>query len=189
MGIKLGWMPRTSDKHEVKDKTVWDTYFEEAIHKRLKGELKAIMRRSETLLALAGVQELFDQQEQLNAPVRYLGSDYVAYTVDTGDEASELLKWWSKQGWLIRSYTDNEALGTRDYRMYNRDNEDVEFRIYMYFGDNEGACRFEDEIDPTTGEKVVDYIQQAIPAQAARPVYKRKLMCGGSAMPTGGDEG
>ena len=175
--LKLAWVPRTTPAQDINN----------AVHQRIDWRINNLIRESERLLALQEVHTYFDEQERdKDTPTKYAGEDYVSYSVETGDRASELLKWWSKRGYDIRRFSDDASSSSRDYVMYKRQDESVTFNLYMYFKGDEDACRFEDAVDAVTGEKIIDYMTQAVPAKEAvppAPVYKRELICGGSAVP------
>ena len=178
--LKLAWIPRTTPAQDTNH----------AVHERIDYRINALIRESEKLLALVEVHTYFDSHERdEGVTTKYAGADYISYEVETGDRAAELLKWWSKRGYDIRSFRDDTNTSSRDYVMYKRDADEatpVQFSIYMYFAGGEDACRFEDATDAVTGEKIVDYMSAGVAAKEAQPpapVYKRKLVCGGSEIP------
>jgi hypothetical protein len=171
--LKLAWIPRTTPAQDN------NPY----VHKRLDYTVNRAIGDVERALKLNDVNTLFDtdeRDEELN--VKYTGYNYISYQVETGDAATEILKTWSKRGYKVDRFKDDTYIGSRDYVMVKRDDQDVRFSIYMYFAGGEDACRFEDELD-ANGQKIVDHVIDSVPAREAEIVYKRVLVCGDSQMP------
>ena len=167
--LKLAWSPRSQPGRTT------NPYVSE----RIKYEIDRLTERAEEMLAMAPVHVLFDEAERDSENTRfYYGfATYCSYKVTSGDQAVEILNWWRERGYRAKSFRDDEVSGSRDYRMENRDNPDIQFSMFVYFTGDECTFVIEHGED---GEPIVDHVEQAIDA---RVVYKRKLVCGGSAMP------
>jgi hypothetical protein len=171
--LKLAWIPRSTPAADN------NPY----VHKRLTYTVNAHIGDVERVLKLSDVNALFDEHERdEELHVKYTGYNYISYQVETGDAATEILKWWSKRGYKVDRFKDDTFSGSRDYYMRKRDDDDVRFSIYMYFAGGEDACRFEDELDDS-GQKIVDHVIDSVPAREAEVVYKRVLVCGDSQIP------
>ena len=104
--LKLAWVPRTTPAQDINN----------AVHQRIDWRINNLIRESERLLALQEVHTYFDEQERdKDTPTKYAGEDYVSYSVETGDRASELLKWWSKRGYDIRRFSDDASSSSGGY--------------------------------------------------------------------------
>lgn len=173
--LKLAWVPRTTPG-ETKN---------HAVNHRIAWELNQMVGRAEELLAREPLYTLMDDAvRDEKIPTKYSGSSYISYNVDNGDEAVTILDWWRVRGYKSKSFRDDAASGSRDYRMVEREPaEDVDpitFMLYVYFSGDE--CKFEDVLD-VNGQKVVERIEDSVPAKPTEVVYKRKLVCGDSPLP------
>jgi hypothetical protein len=171
--LKLAWIPRTTPAQDTNH----------AVNPRMDYAINNLVTQAEKMLALGEVNEFFDEAERdEHIPTKYSGYNYISYQVPSGDDAVEILTWWSKRGYKVSSFRDDQQVGSRDYAMYKRgENEHTgtRFSIYMYFNGDDDECRFEDVVDES-GVKVVNYTVDAVEEHV---VYKRKLVCGGSDIP------
>ena len=169
--LKLAWIPRTQPG---------ETY-NHGVSEQAKWEINSLIDRAEKLLNLAPVHALFDEAERdRDMPTQYSGTNYISYSVNTGDEAKEILAWWRERGYRATGFTDDQFVGSRDYKMESREDTSLRFEMTVSFGD--GTCKFEDKTDET-GAKIVSHVIDSVPAQDAVIVYERELMCGDSPMP------
>ena len=167
--LKLAWVPRTQP---ALDRNPY-------VHEDLKWELDRLTKKAEELLARGPVMELFDKaKRESKYTVKYTGESYIAYSVDTGEEATEILKWWREHGYRSIKFSDESFFNSRNYTMVSRvDKNAPSWTIYMYF--DEGTCTYEDVLDEN-GKRVVERV---IEPQPEVVLYKRQLNCGDSQMP------
>ena len=175
--LKLAWIPRTQPGQDVNN----------SVSEQIKWEVNYFIRRAESLMALEPIHALFNEAlRDDDIPTKYSGSDYIAYEVDTGDEAVEILNWWRERGYRSTGFSDDKYNASRDYKMEARDDTTLRFTANVYFGDS--TCTFVDKTDEF-GAKIVDRVIDSVPAQDAVIVYERELICGDSPMPSGESEG
>ena len=173
--LKLVWVPRTTPGQTENH----------AVNRRIKWELDAMVERAEELLSREPLYALMDEAERDdNIPTKYSGSSYISYKVDNGDEVKDILAWWRKRGYRSVSFKDDVNVGSRDYKMEQRepveDAAPLKFNLWAYFSGEQ--CKFEDVLGDD-GQKVVETVIDSVPAKPAEIVYKKQLVCGDSPMP------
>ena len=170
--FKLAWVSRSTpglDKNPY-------------VHPKVKYELDAMVRNAKKLMEKDTPIYIFFEEVEREFPNLHYHhyTSSISFHVDTGDEAKEILKWFSGKGYRVTDYNDDENTGSRDYSMQSRDRiddlfGDYGFIVYMYF---KGTCSFQDTTE-------VARIEEAKPAVAEKTIYKKVLVCKGETLPTG----